>query len=736
MTEKEAKKRIEKLKKVINEARYAYHVLDKSIMSEAALDSLKHELYQLEQKFPEFQTPDSPTQRVGGKPLESFRKVEHKVPMISIEDVFSKEEIEDWEEYLKRLFSEEQFDYFRAERENKVLPKASPYFAELKIDGFAISLIYKNGIFHCGSTRGDGKIGEDVTQNLKTIESIPLRLEIKGKLPNKIIEEKVKKLIEKAAEGEPRSPRFAGEAGQGRGEIEVRGEVYMNVKDFEKLNKELEKKGEKTFANPRNLSAGSIRQLNPKLAASRPLKFLAYDIITDLGQTKHSEDHQILPVLGFKTDKGKECKKLDEVIDFWKEISKKRKKFPFQIDGIVVNINDNLIFQKLGVVGKSPRAVRAFKFSPKQATTVIEDIKLQVGRTGALTPVAILKPVEVGGVTISRATLHNEDEIKRLGVKIGDTVIVGRAGDVIPDIIQVLPELRTGGERKFKMPKKCPVCGEKLIKPEGEAIWRCPNPNCLARQREYFYHFTSKGAFDIIGLGPKIVDKLLDAGLISDPADLFTLEIGDIIPLENLPRRKSKASLRGFAEKSAQNLINAIQSKKKINLSHFIYALGIRNVGMETAQDLAQYFSAQGGSASGWGSLEKLKEASLTDLQEVMDIGPVVAKSIYDFFQHKRNLKFIEKLMKVGVEIILEGKSKYQPFKGKTFVLTGALKTMAREKSKEKIRFLGGKISESVSKKTDFVVVGKGPGSKYEKAKKYGIKIIDEEAFLKLISRQ
>jgi len=671
----EAKKRIEKLKKLINYHRYLYHVLNRQEISDAALDSLKHELYKLEQQFPELITLDSPTQRVAGKPLEGFKKVEHKVPMLSIEDIFSEEELRDWEDYFKKL-TPEKFDYF----------------AELKIDGFAISLLYENGIFRVGSTRGTGRVGEDVTQNLKTIELIPLRLEIHQKLPNKEIEERLEKLIEK-------------------GEIEIRGEVYMNVKDFERLNKELGKKGEKTFANPRNLAAGSIRQLDPKLAASRPLKFLAYDIITDLGQKKHSQEHEILKVLGFKTDEGRKCKNLNETIEFWKEVAKKREKLPFQIDGVVINVNDNEIFQKLGVVGKSPRGVRAFKFSPKQATTIIEKIILQVGRTGAITPVAVLKPVEVGGVKISRATLHNEDEIKRLGLKIGDTVIVGRAGDVIPDVIQALPELRTGKEREFKMPKNCPVCGEKLEKPAGEVVWRCKNPKCPARKREYFYHFVSRPAFDILGLGPKIIDRFLDEGLISDPADLFLLKEDDISHLER------------FAEKSAQNLINAIQSKKKINLAKFIYALGIRNVGEETAQDLAEYF----------GSFEKLEKANLEELQKIMDVGPVVAKSIYDFFQEKRNLKFVERFKKVGVEILEEKKPKYQPLKGKIFVLTGILETMAREEAKEKIRQLGGEISESVSKKTDFVIVGKEPGSKFQIAKNLGIETLNEKEFLALI---
>jgi len=705
MTKQQAKQRIEKLKKVINHHRYLYHVLNKQEISDAALDSLKHELYKLEQKYPEFITPDSPTQRVAGKPLEGFKKVEHKTSMLSIEDIFSEEELRDWEDYLKKI-APHHFSQKSGE--------GVEYFAELKIDGFAISLVYENGIFHYGSTRGTGKIGEDVTQNLKTIESIPLKLEIHGEVPSKEIERNLKREID------PVRNRISNG-------VEIRGEVYMNVKDFERLNKELEKRGEKTFANPRNLAAGSIRQLDPKLAASRPLKFLAYDIVTDLGQKKHSQEHQILLALGFKTDEGRECKSLQDTVEFWKEVGEKREKLPFQIDGVVINVNDNEIFQKLGVVGKSPRGVRAFKFSPKQATTIIEAISLQVGRTGAITPVAVLKPVEVGGVKISRATLHNEDEIKRLGVKIGDTVIIGRAGDVIPDVIQVLPELRTGKEKEFRFPKSCPVCGTKLIKPAREVVWRCPNPKCRARKREYFYHFISGGAFDIIGLGPKIVDRLLDTGLISDPADLFTLKMGDLISLESLPRRKPKAFLRGFAEKSAQNLISAIQSKKKITLSKFIYALGIRNVGEETSQDLAENFC----------SFEKLKNASLEELQKIMDIGPVVAKSIYDFFQEKRNLKFIEKLKKVGVKIqyptphqILVGGLK---LKGLTFVLTGSLETMTREEAKEKIRILGGEISESVSKKTDFVIVGKEPGSKLEKAKKLGVKIINEREFLDLI---
>ena len=679
MNKQQAQKRIEKLRKVINHHRYLYHILDRQEISDSASDSLKHELFQLEKEFPEFIVPDSPTQRVGGKPLDSFKKIKHFVSMLSIEDIFSDKELKSWEDYLKRLEPLQEFNFF----------------TELKIDGFAVSLVYENGFLAYGATRGNGRLGEDVTQNLKTIESIPLKLEIQANILSKMIKDKIKKLIKK-------------------GRIEIRGEVYMERKKFDKLNEELAVKGEKTYSNPRNLAAGSIRQLDPKLAASRPLDFLAYDIITDFGQKTHSEEHEVLPVLGFKTDKGKKCKNLDEVISFWKKVNKKRNNFPFQIDGIVITINNNSVFEKLGIVGKSPRAIRAFKFSPEQATTKVLDIKVQVGRTGAITPVAVLKPIIVGGVVISRATLHNEDEIKRLGVKIGDTVIIGRAGDVIPDIISVLPDLRTGKEKDFRMSEKCPVCNTKLVKLKTEVVWRCPNSKCFARQKKYFYHFVSRNGFDIIGLGPKILNRLIDEGLVSDPADLFKLKQEDISPLER------------FAQKSAQNLIFAIQSKKNISLPNFIYALGIRNVGEQTAIDLAQHFN----------SLEKLKNAFLSVLEEIKDIGPIVAQSIYDFFQEKQNLNFIEKLKRVGVKIKSQQLSvalKARKLKGLSFVFTGFLGSMSREQAKARIRELGGRVLDSVSKQTDFVIVGKGPGSKLQKAKKLGVKTINENQFLKIL---
>ena len=527
----------------------------------------------------------------------------------------------------------------------------------------------------------------------------------------------------------------------------------MERADFEKLNKELEKKGEKTYANPRNLAAGSIRQLDPKLAASRPLKFLAYDIVTDMGQTKHSEEHQILPALGFKAGLGRICKNLPDVLIFWQEIAKKRENLSHQIDGIVVNVNDNHLFERLGVAGKSPRGARAFKFSPKQATTKILDIKLQVGRTGAITPVAILEPVEIGGTTITRATLHNEDEIKRLGVRIGDTVIIERAGDVIPDVAKVLPELRVGKEKEFHFPKTCPSCLSSLSKPLGEVVWRCQNPNCPARKRENLYHFVSKKAFDIEGLGPKIIDKLLDEKLIFQAVDIFTLCQGDLIPLER------------FAEKSAKNLIEAIQKSKKISLPKFIFALGIRHVGEETAIDLANYLSSvsEDGDEMKFhrlGSIYKLKMVSKEELEKIPDVGPKVAESIYKWFQSKKNQKFIEELFAAGIRIESQKLTPYQgeenrfssfPFavaretkgfgaglKGKIFVLTGALKTMSRDKAKERIRQLGGNVSESVSKMTDYLVVGESPGSKLAKARKLvgggGVKIIKEKEFLEMLS--
>lgn len=711
MNKEKIKERIKKLRELINYHRYLYHVLDKQEITEAALDSLKKELFDLEQEFPEFITPDSPTQRVGGKPLEKFEKVRHPKPMLSFNDAFSREDMKDWLERNSKLLGPDE------------LLKVD-YYCEPKLDGLAIELIYENRIFKTGSTRGDGILGEDITQNLKTIEAIPLKLRDT---------EKVVKDLEKDNLGEIAKNILV----KGLKNVIARGEAIITKKEFEKTNKEQQKKNLSVFANPRNMAAGSIRQLNSKITASRHLDSNIYDLVSDFGQDTHEKEHKILHNLGFKTNNkySKYCKNLNEVFEFHDFWQKNREKLPYEIDGIVVQINNNKIFEKLGVIGKAPRAAIAFKFALKQATTIVEDIKVQIGRTGAITPVAVLKPVAVGGVTISRATLHNEDEIKRLGIKIGDTVIVGRAGDVIPDIIKVLPELRTGREKEFKIPKNCPSCGKKLLKPEGEVLWRCKNPKCSAQQKEYFYHFVSKGAFDIVGLGPKIINKLLDAGLILDPADLFTLKIGDIISIECLPHRKPKAFLRGFAEKSAQNLISAIELKKKITLPKFIFALGIRNIGEETSHDLADYF----------GSIGKLKMANQGQLQGITDIGPEVSRSIYEWFQSKNNLELLEKLKKAGIEIKHKeskipqpeqaryGVGKNQKLRGLKVVLTGVLEKMTRDEAKEKVRLLGGEISESVSRETNYVIVGRGPGLKYDKAKKLGVKTIDEKEFLKMI---
>jgi len=688
ISKEEAKKRIEKLRELIEKYRYSRHVLDKELVPVEVEDSLKKELFELEQKFPEFITPDSPTQRVGGKVLEKFEKTKHPVPMLSLNDAFSEKDLQDWVERISKLLTQE-------ERERL------DFFCEPKLDGLAVELIYKNGMFSVGLTRGDGIYGENVTENLKTIESVPLRLR------------DVKEVIEDLEkEGEKEIVQYIKE--NGLNEIVVRGEAIITKKNFELVNKEQERLGQPLFANPRNLAAGSIRQLDPKITAQRRLEVSVYDLVTYLGQKTHEKEHKILHSLGFKTNNkySKYCKTLKDVIEFREYFLKKREILPYEIDGIVVQVNDNAIFQKLGVVGKAPRGAIAFKFPLKKATTILKDVIFQVGRTGAITPVAILEPVEVGGVTITRATLHNEDIIKKLGVKVGDTVVIGRAGDVIPEVIEVLVDLRTGKEKNIQFPKKCPICKKELKKLEREAIWRCVNLECEAKERRYFYHFVK--VFDIVGLGPKIIDKLIDEGLIEDPADLFTLKEGDLLTLER------------FGEKSAKNLINAIQAKKEISLGNFIYALGIKDVGEETAQALAKHLK----------TLEALKNATLSQLQAIKDIGPVVSQSIYSFFRDKKKLDLIDKLIKVGVKIIEEKTTKTQPLKGLVFVFTGGLTSMTREEAKRRVKELGGETTESVSKRVNFVVVGENPGSKLERAMRLGIKTINEKEFIELLTKK
>ncbi len=677
MTKQQARERILQLKKAINKYRYERLVLNKEAISPEAEDTLKKELFDLEQQFPDLLTLDSPTQRVGGEPLKQFKKVRHDAPMLSLNDVFGEEDLQAWaervENYLKRSIPRE-------------------YYCELKIDGLAVELVYERGILTQGSTRGDGVTGEDVTQNLKTIEAIPLDLREEGnrKIPDRLV---------------------------------VRGEVFITAKEFERVNREQEKKGGKTFVNPRNMAAGSVRQLDPRITASRRLDSFAYDVVFPRGVGKtHEERHQYLEMLGFKTNPNNEtCRSLEEVVAFRNKWEKDREKLPYEIDGIVVIVNDNRIFEEAGVIGKAPRAAVAYKFSPREATTIVEEIKVQVGRTGNLTPVAYLRPVEVGGVTITHATLHNFDQIARLGVKVGDTVVVTRAGDVIPYITRVLPELRTGKEKEFKIPQQCPIDGSPVIR-EG-AIYRCSNPQCGARNREALRHFVARSVFDIRGLGPRIIDRFIDEGWLGDPADIFELKAGDI------------AALPRFGEKSAENIIREIEGKKKISTPRFINALGILHVGEETALLLArEVFTSSVTKPKQIG--EVFKKLSLEDLQRIPDVGPKVAESIYDWFHKERNIKLLEKFDRAGLRLEYSGvAAKSSQLSGKVFVLTGGLEAMTRDDAKARIRELGGDVAESVSKKTDYVVAGSDPGSKYEKARQLGVKILDEKEFLDLLRR-
>lgn len=688
MTKGEAKERIEKLKKEVERHRYLYHVLDKVEISDAALDSLKHELYTLEQQFPEFVTPDSPTQRVGGAALPEFKKVIHKVSMLSMEDVFTFEELQAWEARLARLLPRAQLDYY----------------AEIKMDGLAVSFIYRGGLLAVGSTRGDGKVGEDVTQNLKTIEAIPLRL----RTPEAREVEQFLKKFGEGMEARTLMKRLADVSG----EIEIRGECYMTAKAFESVNREQAKKKLPKFANPRNAAAGSIRQLDPAITASRKLAFFGYMLVTDLGQKTHEQGHELMKLLGISVNPlNRHCETLAMVGKFHEEIGRKRAKLPYWTDGVVAVVNDDVLFQKLGVVGKTPRGVIAYKFPPEQATTVVREVRWQVGRTGVLTPVAVMDPVFIAGTTVQHATLHNMDEIERLGVKIGDTVILEKAGDIIPKVVQVLPRLRTGKEKAIHAPTKCPACGHAVSRKRGEVAITCSNQRCIAKDLKYFAHFVSKRVFNIEGLGYETVEALMKAGLISTPADIFRLKKTDLLEVER------------FAEKSAQNLVDSVGKAKEIDFARFIIALGIMHVGEETAVDLANTF----------GSAAKFRHAKREDLEAVPGIGEVVADSIAAWLSEKEHQKLIDDLLDAGVRVREVKRRTHLPLKGKIFVLTGGLESMTRDEAKARIRELGGDVSGSVSKNTDYVVAGAEPGEKYERAKKLGVKTIDEKEFLKLL---
>lgn len=674
MTKKQAAERVKKLRDLIGDYRYHYHVLDESIMSEAAADSLKHELSQLEEQYPELITPDSPTQRVAGAPLPGFKQVEHSSRMLSLNDVFDEEEAKAWQARITKL-----------------LPAGAKleYFADIKMDGLACALVYQNGVLTRGITRGDGFVGEDVTANVRTIDSIPLKLRQDKKTETFL-----------------------------NGRTEVRGEIVMYKDDFAKLNERRAKAGQALFANPRNTAAGTIRQLDPKLVASRPLHFRAYDLQRDDAAEVPTHDYayKTLRALGFLASKeAKTLKTIEDVMRFFNNWEAKRQQLPFNTDGLVVKVNDRRLYSRLGVVGKAPRGAVALKYAAEQATSKVKDIFVSIGRTGAATPVAMLEPVVIAGSTVQMATLHNQSEIARKDIRVGDTVIVHKAGDIIPEVIEPLPKLRDGSEKPFQMPAKCPECNTKLVKYKAEdVIWRCPNEHCPSRSWKRIEHFASKAALDVDGLGEKNVIALIDAGLVKDQADIYKLKAEEVIKLDR------------FAEVSATKLVAAIQAKKNPPLGRFIYGLGIRHIGAQTAIDLANHFR----------SLEKLSEATIDELSAVEGIGEVVAESVVEWFGEPRNQRLLDKFKRLGVgpEPVKHIGGKLS---GKSFVVTGSLESMGREAAADRIRAQGGTFQPSVGQDTDYLVVGANVGeSKLKKARALGTKQLTEAEFLMMIQRQ
>lgn len=665
--------KIERLRNQIDDLRYRYHVLNDPEVTDAMYEGLMDELKKIEEQYPELITQDSPTQRVAGVPLDKFKKIRHSVRQWSFNDAFDEDDLRNWEERNLKIL----------EKQMGGRPVDLNYTAELKIDGLHTVLTYENGMLKTAATRGNGIIGEDVTQNIRTIQSVPIRL---------------KESVSIIAEGE----------------------VWMSEKMLKKINADREKQGLVLYANPRNMAAGTIRQLDSKIVAERKLRLSAYDISAGEELATQEEELKRLHALGFLTDHNwKLCKNVEEIIKFWKHWATKKHSEEFWVDGVVVKINQKKYQDALGFTGKAPRWAIALKFEAEQSTTKIKDVYVQVGRTGALTPVAFMEPVQLAGTTVTHATLHNFDEIKRLDVRIGDTVVVEKAGDIIPKVVRVLDKMRTGKEKKIQEIKKCPICHFAVQRKEisdkkrgTSAALFCTNKNCYAQVLRNIIHFVSKKAFDIDGLGKKIVEQLVNVGLIKNVADIFTLTKGDLEPLER------------FAEKSADNLINAINEAKEVSLDRFIFALGIHHVGEETAIRLAEHF----------GSLIKIMNATLDELCEVSDVGPNVAGSLHEFFQNKNNQRLVEELQKNGVSIKKQKAAAIsKKFAGKTFVLTGTLATMTRDDAKQKIREQGGEVSGSVSKNTGFVIAGENPGSKYDKAMEFGVKIIDEAAFLKMI---
>ncbi len=664
---KEVLERVKKLREAINHYRYLYHVEDREEIPESARDALMHELALLEEQYPELVTSNSPTQRIAGAPLPEFKKIKHSIAQWSFNDVFTEEEFRAFDARVQKGVTGSFGKQAQA-----------TYAIELKIDGLKIVFTYKNGVLETAATRGDGRVGEDVTQNIRTIQSVPL-----------VLNEPV--------------------------DIVVEGEVWMGKKALQELNRRREKDGEAVFANPRNAAAGTIRQLDSKIVASRKLDTFIYDIAHISGHIPDTqiEELEYLKKLGFKVSKDAvQVADSNGVIAFWKAWHTKKDRQDYLIDGIVAKVNERKYQELLGYTGKAPRFAIAFKFPAEQVTTVVEEIALQIGRTGILTPVAHLKPVSVGGVVVSRATLHNEDQINRLDVRIGDTVVIQRAGDVIPEVVQVVPELRPEHSKPYRFPKKVSECGGdgSVERVPGMSAWRCVNRTGPAEQRRRFYHFVGKHAFDIEGMGPRTIDLLMDEGLLTNYADIFTLTEGDVEGLE------------GFAELASKNLIEGIQARKKISLDRFIIALSIPQVGEETARDLSAHFRI----------LERVRGASIEELQSIEGVGDIVALSLHDWFRNKEHVEQLEQLLK---EVVVEKGERRQvgAFSGQTFVLTGTLSALSREEAGAKIRERGGNVSGSVSKKTSYVVAGSDPGSKYDTAKKLGVRILSEKDFLSLL---
>lgn len=663
------KKEARELREKLRYHEYRYHVLDDPEISDAAYDKLLAKLREIEAAHPELVASDSPTARVGAAPREGFQTVRHTRPMLSLDNAFSFDALRDFDRRVREGIGREEIEYI----------------AEHKFDGLSISLIYEDGVLTRGITRGDGTTGEDVTQNVRTVRSIPLRME--------------KEILKKAKVA---------------ASFEVRGEVMMTRKAFEALNKNQEETGGKIFANARNAAAGAVRMLDSSITAQRRLDFFAYYLLVDgrAAFPKHSQSLQALKQLRFRaSDDWKLCDGIEEVAKYCEAWDSRREKLPYAIDGVVVKVNSIVIQDELGFTSKSPRWAIAYKYPARQETTVVNDIRVQVGRTGTLTPVAVLEPVQIGGVTVSRSTLHNMDEVERLGLQIGDTVLVERAGEVIPHVLKVVKE---GPNRKpFRMPKTCPECGSKIHRVEGEVAYRCVNAACPAKRRESLLHFAGRHAMNIDGLGDKIVDQLVEKNLVKDVADLYLLKLEEVAKLERM------------AEKSAQNLIDEIEASKKNSLSRLIYALGIQFVGERTGQLLAEHFS----------SVAELASAKQEQLEEVNEVGPKVAASIVEFFSEPANRQLIKKLEKAGVNPTAEKRVvKSDKLVGKSFVFTGGLANRSREEAGEIVKQHGGTVVSTVSKKTSYVVVGTDPGSKYDKAKELGVPILSETDFEKLIA--